>query len=58
MVLEPMAVIFGGGVEKAAAGMKTVEKMMGDFVNQYIDSLKWIGIDRSLSLSGGLASYR
>jgi len=58
VVLEPLAVIFGGSVEKAASGMKTVDKMMSDFVNQYIDSLKWIGIDRSSSLRDGLASYR
>ena len=57
MVLEPLAVIFGGGVEGALEGMKTVHEMMGKFVHHYLSALHWIGIDRSDSLASGLASY-
>ena len=57
VVLEPLAVIFGGGVKGAPEGMKTVDEMMRKFVHHYLSALHWIGIDRSDSLSSGLAAY-
>ena len=57
MVLEPLAVIFGGGVKGAPEGMKKVDEMMRKFVHHYLSALHWIGIDRSDSLSSGLAAY-
>ena len=57
VVLEPLAVIFGGGVEGAPKGMKTVHEMMRNFVHHYLSALSWIGIDRSDSISSGLSVY-
>ena len=57
IVLEPLAVIFGGGVEGAQSGMETARRLMSDYVNLYLSSLRSIGIDRSDSLSDDLKSY-
>ena len=57
IVLEPLAVIFGGGVEGAQSGMRTAQRLMSDYVNLYLSSLRSIGIDRSDSLSNDLKSY-
>ena len=57
IVLEPLAVIFGGGVSGAHSGMKVVQRLMSDYVNLYLSSLKFIGIDRLDSLSDDFKSY-
>ena len=57
IVLEPLAVIFGGGVSGAHLGMKVVQRLMSDYVNLYLSSLKFIGIDRLDSLSDDFKSY-
>ena len=57
IVLEPLAVIFGGGVSGAHSGMKVVQRLMSDYVNLYLSSLKFIGIDRVDSLSDDFKSY-
>ena len=57
IVLEPLAVIFGGGVSGAHSGMKVVQRLISDYVNLYLSSLKFIGIDRLDSLSDDFKSY-
>ena len=57
IVLEPLAVIFGGGVSGAQSGMKVVDRLMSDYVNLYLSSLKSIGLDRFDSLSDDFKSY-
>ena len=57
IVLEPLAVIFGGGVSGAHSGMKVVQRLMSDYANLYLSSLKFIGIDRLDSLSDDFKSY-
>ncbi len=57
VLLEPLAVIFGGGVEGARAGMRQVHTMMGDFVRKYLAALDWIGADRGQAFSKELARY-
>ena len=57
VLLEPLAVIFGGGVEGASAGMCQVHAMMGDFVRRYLAGLVWIGVNRGQDFSKELARY-
>ena len=54
---ESLAVVFGGGLEGAQAGMRTVRRLMGDFVGQYLRYAEQLGIGRGDSLSGGLARF-
>ena len=57
VVLEPLAVIFGGGIEGAKAGMREVHHMMGDFVRSYLASTDWIGVHRGRAFPKGLSRY-
>ena len=57
VLLEPLAVIFGGGIEGARSGMRRVHTMMGDFVRRYLASLDWIGIHRGEAFPRELARY-
>jgi hypothetical protein len=57
VVLEPLAVIFGGGIEGARAGMREVHHMMGDFVRSYLASTDWIGIHRGRAFPKDLSRY-
>ena len=57
VVLEPLAVIFGGGIEGAKAGMRQVHHMMGDFVKTYLASTDWIGIHRGQAFPKDLSRY-
>lgn len=54
---EALAVIFGGGVEGAQAGMRKVERLLGDFVRQYLRYCDWIGIHRGERFPKELARY-
>ena len=56
-VLEPMAIIIGGGIEGAQAGMRQVERMMGNYVRQYLAYTDWLGIHRGDSYPKELARY-
>ena len=56
-LLEPLAVIFGGGIEGARAGMRQVHQMMGDYVRRYLASTDWIGVNRAEALPTDLAQY-
>ena len=57
VLVESLAVIFGGGVEGARAGMRRAERVVGDFVRQYLAYAQWLGIDRGKKLPGELARY-
>jgi hypothetical protein len=57
VVLEPLAVIFGGGIEGAKAGMREVHHMMGDFVKSYLASTDWIGVHRGQAFPKELSRY-
>ena len=56
-LLEPMAIIFGGGIEGARVGMERVNRMMGDWATTYLSAAEWIGVPRAQSLSPDLAKY-
>ena len=56
-MLEPLAIIFGGGIEGARAGMEEVNRMLADWIRGYIAAAEWIGIQRSATLSPDLAKY-
>ena len=56
-VLEPMAIIFGGGIEGARAGMARVRRMMGDWARNYLSAADWIGVPRAAAFSKELARY-
>ena len=57
VVVEALAVIFGGGVQGARAGMRRAERVIGDFVRQYLAYADWLGINRGEQLPGELARY-
>ncbi len=52
---EALAIVFGGGVRGMAAGMQTVRRLRRDYLNGYLDRLRWIGIDRHGQLLPELA---
>ena len=54
---ESLAVVMGGGLEGAQAGMRHVHQLMGDFVRQYLRYTEQLGISRRESLSRGLARF-
>ena len=54
---EALAVVMGGGLEGAQAGMRQVRRLMRDFVGQYLRYAEQLGIGRGDSLSGGLARF-
>ncbi len=57
VVVEALAVIFGGGVEGARAGMRRAHRVVGDFARQYLAYAAWLGIDRSEQFPRELARY-
>ena len=54
---EALAVVMGGGLEGAQAGMRQVRRLMGDFVGQYLRYAEQLGISRGEFISGGLARF-
>ncbi len=56
-MLEPLAIVFGGGIEGARAGMGYVKRMMADWLNGYMAACEWLGIQRAAPLSPDLAKY-
>lgn len=56
-MLEPLAIVFGGGIEGARAGMGHVKRMMADWLTSYTSACEWIGIQRAAPLSPDLAKY-
>ncbi|MEX2032166.1 MAG: hypothetical protein WEA81_04810, partial [Dehalococcoidia bacterium] len=51
VMLEALAVIFGGGVDKMDEGMKVVQALQQDFVKTYLDRCAQAGLDRSKMLT-------
>ena len=56
-MLEPLAIIYGGGIEGARAGMQQVRRMMADWVRRYLAATDWIGAPRGASFTTELAQY-
>ena len=56
-LLEPMAIVFGGGIEGARVGMERVHRMMGDWARSYLSAAEWIGVPRDQAFSADLAKY-
>ena len=56
-LLEPMAIVFGGGIEGATVGMERVRRMMADWVRGYLSMTEWIGIQRGAAFPKELAQY-
>ena len=54
---ESLAIVMGGGLEGAQAGMRHVQRLRGDFVRQYLRYTEQVGISRRESLSRGLARF-
>jgi len=55
---EALAIIFAGGIEHASGkGIATYEQMLGDFVRRYLDTLKWLGVERTILFPPELAGY-
>lgn len=54
---EALAVIFGGGIEGAQAGMRRFERMMGDFARQYLAYMDAIGVPREAGFPPSLAKH-
>ena len=57
VLVEALAVIFGGGVEGARAGMRRAERVFGDFARQYLAYTDWLGIGRGEQFPKELARY-
>ena len=56
-VLEPLAIIFGGGIEGARAGMAQVRRMMADWARGYLSATEWLGVSRDSKFPKELAQY-
>jgi len=56
-LLEPLAIIMGGGIEGARVGMQRVDQMMGDYVRQYLAYTDWLGIHRGQQYPKELTRY-
>jgi hypothetical protein len=55
---EALAIVFGGSIEGARdEGMRTFERMMGDYVHRYLDVLRWLGVERGAVLPQDLSRY-
>ena len=57
MLRESLAIIFGGGIEGARAGMRQFERLMGHFAQQYLSYTDWLGLHRGEAFPNGLARY-
>ena len=56
-LLEPLAIIYGGGIEGARAGMRRVRAMLADWLRYYLSAADWIGSPRGSHFSKDLAQY-
>ena len=56
-LLEPLAIIYGGGIEGARAGMRRVRGMLADWLRYYLSAADWIGAPRGPAFSKDLAQY-
>jgi hypothetical protein len=55
---EALAIVFGGSIEGARGeGMRTFERMMGDYVRRYLDVLRWLGVERGAMFPQDLSRY-
>jgi hypothetical protein len=53
---EALACIFGGGVRGMDRGMAVVADLRRHYVREYLDRLRWIGVDRRQNLSPNFAA--
>lgn len=45
---EALAIVFAGGLDRAASdGMATYRRMMGDFLERYLETCAWLGVERN-----------
>lgn len=54
---EALAVLLGGGVDQVQSGIQRTGRLMGDFVQHYLQCTDWLGIPRGNRLHKGLARY-
>ena len=55
---EALAIIFGGGLENISAGMEIVKNLKKNYITEYIDRMRYVGIDKTIeNLAPGLRSY-
>jgi len=48
---EALAVVFAGGIEEAGSeGMAEYQRMMSDFLETYLATCRWLGVERNLEL--------
>jgi hypothetical protein len=53
---EALACVFGGGVRGMDEGMAVVAKLRCDYVQDYLNHLLWVGVDRRNNLSPNFAA--
>ncbi len=56
-IIEPLAIVYGGGIEGARVGMSRARRMLGGWARGYLSAAEWIGIERGAAFSKDLAQY-
>jgi hypothetical protein len=52
-----LAIVFGDGIAGIDAGSRVVDRMMFDYVSRYLDTMKWLGVERTTLFPDELAAY-
>ena len=52
-----LAIVFGNGVAGVDEGLRVVDRMMSDYVNRYLATMKWLGVERTTMFPDELAAY-
>jgi hypothetical protein len=55
---EALTVLFGGGIEGAEAGARVHRQLMSDYIERYLATLKWLGVERKMMFPDELAAWR
>jgi hypothetical protein len=55
---EALTIVFGGGIDGAEAGARVHRQLMSDYVERYLATLKWLGVERKMMFPEELAAWR
>ena len=55
---EALTIVFGGGIDGAEAGTRVHRQLMSDYVERYLATLKWLGVERKMMFPEELAAWR
>jgi len=55
---EALTIVFGGGIDGAEDGARVHRQLMSDYIERYLATLKWLGVERKMMFPDELAAWR